>query len=111
MLIFGVNDLSFTHPNKELCVITCGDYKTIKVWNAATGARQYTFEGHGAPVYSNCLLKRIFWQFIFSTALDGKIKAWLYDNMGPRVDYEAPGRWCTTMAYSADGTRFGDLSC
>lgn len=44
-------------------------------------------------------------QFIFSTALDGKIKAWLYDNLGSRVDYEAPGRWCTTMAYSADGTR------
>lgn len=25
--------------------------------------------------------------------------------MGSRVDYDAPGRWCTTMAYSADGTR------
>lgn len=48
---------------------------------------------------------RFFAQFIFSTALDGKIKAWLFDNLGPRVDYDAPGRWCTTMAYSADGTR------
>ena len=45
-------------------------------------------------------------QFIFSTALDGKIKAWLYDNLGARVDYDAPGHWCTTMAYSADGSRF-----
>lgn len=44
-------------------------------------------------------------QFIFSTALDGKIKAWLYDNLGSRVDYDAPGRWCTTLAYSADGKR------
>jgi hypothetical protein len=44
-------------------------------------------------------------QFIFSTAIDGKIKAWLYDNMGPRVDYDAPGHWCTTMLYSADGSR------
>lgn len=44
-------------------------------------------------------------QFIFSTAIDGKIKAWLYDGMGSRVDYDAPGHWCTTMAYSADGTR------
>lgn len=48
----------------------------------------------------------VFFQFIFSTALDGKIKAWLYDNLGSRVDYDAPGRWCTTMAYSADGTRY-----
>lgn len=44
-------------------------------------------------------------QFIFSTAIDGKIKAWLYDLLGSRVDYDAPGHWCTTMAYSADGTR------
>lgn len=45
-------------------------------------------------------------QFIFSTALDGKIKAWLYDNMGSRVDYDAPGQWRTTMLYSADGSRY-----
>lgn len=50
-------------------------------------------------------------QFIFSTALDGKIKAWLYDNLGSRVDYDAPGRWCTTMAYSADGTRLVHIAC
>lgn len=47
----------------------------------------------------------LYLQFIFSTAIDGKIKAWLYDCMGSRVDYDAPGLWCTTMAYSADGTR------
>lgn len=27
----GVNDLAFSNPNKQLCVITCGDDKTIKV--------------------------------------------------------------------------------
>ncbi|CAL5375594.1 unnamed protein product [Camellia sinensis] len=105
----GVNDLAFSHPNKQLCVITCGDDKTIKVWDAANGAKQYTFEGHEAPVYSVCPHFKENIQFIFSTALDGKIKAWLYDNLGSRVDYDAPGRWCTTMAYSADGTRL--FSC
>jgi len=45
-------------------------------------------------------------QFIFSTATDGKIKAWLYDNIGSRVDYDAPGHSSTMMAYSADGTRY-----
>lgn len=49
-------------------------------------------------------------QFIFSTALDGKIKAWLYDHMGSRVDYDAPGKWCTTMLYSADGSRYVVMS-
>ncbi|KAE8678115.1 Topless-related protein 2 [Hibiscus syriacus] len=47
--------------------------------------------------------------FIFSTAVNGKIKAWLYDNMGSRVDYDAPGNSCTTMLYSADGSRL--FSC
>ncbi|KAK4488868.1 hypothetical protein RD792_004658 [Penstemon davidsonii] len=105
----GVNDLAFSHPNKQLSVITCGDDKLIKVWDATNGTKQHTFEGHEAPVYSICPHHKENIQFIFSTALDGKIKAWLYDNLGSRVDYDAPGRWCTTMAYSADGTRL--FSC
>ncbi|KAL3645777.1 Protein TOPLESS-RELATED PROTEIN 2 [Castilleja foliolosa] len=105
----GVNDIAFAHPNKQLCIVTCGDDKTIKVWDAASGRRQYTFEGHEAPVYSVCPHHKENIQFIFSTAIDGKIKAWLYDSLGSRVDYDAPGYWCTTMAYSADGTRL--FSC
>eukprot|EP01018_Ginkgo_biloba_P025305 Gb_32130 [translate_table: standard] len=105
----GVNDLSFSHPSKQLCIITCGDDKTIKVWDANAGRRLYIFEGHEAPVYSVCPHHKENIQFIFSTAIDGKIKAWLYDHMGSRVDYDAPGHWCTTMAYSADGTRL--FSC
>ena len=30
----GVNDIAFSTPNKQLCVITCGDDKTIKVRHA-----------------------------------------------------------------------------
>ncbi|XP_057967395.1 topless-related protein 4-like isoform X2 [Malania oleifera] len=104
----SVNDLAFSYPNK-LCVITCGEDRVIKVWDAVTGAKQYTFEGHEAPVYSVCPHHKENIQFIFSTATDGKIKAWLYDNMGSRVDYDAPGHSSTTMAYSADGTRL--FSC
>ncbi|MQM07473.1 hypothetical protein Taro_040313 [Colocasia esculenta] len=107
--IGGVNDIALSRPNKSLSIVTCGDDKTIKVWDAATGQRQYTFEGHDAPVYSICPHSKESIQFIFSTAIDGKIKAWLYDCLGSRVDYDAPGLWCTTMAYSADGTRL--FSC
>ncbi|XWS27035.1 hypothetical protein CRYUN_Cryun26dG0081300 [Craigia yunnanensis] len=105
----SVNDLAFSYPNKQLCVVTCGEDRVIKVWDAATGAKQYAFEGHEAPVYSICPHHKENIQFIFSTATDGKIKAWLYDNMGSRVDYNAPGQSSTTMAYSADGTRL--FSC
>ena len=49
----GVNDIAFASP-KQLCVITCGDDHTIKIWDASSGRKQYTFEGHEAPVYSVC---------------------------------------------------------
>ncbi|GMY21830.1 topless-related protein 3-like isoform X2 [Fagus crenata] len=104
----GVNDLAFAHPNKQLCLVSCGDDKMIKVWDLA-GQRLFHFAGHEAPVYSICPHHKENIQFIFSTAFDGKIKAWLYDNMGSRVDYDAPGHWCTTMLYSADGSRL--FSC
>ncbi|KAG6425315.1 hypothetical protein SASPL_115743 [Salvia splendens] len=121
----GVNNLAFSHPNKQLSVITCGDDKLIKVWDAKTVPNN-TLLKVTRPLYIQYVLttRRIFrilslffaynitaiiLQFIFSTALDGKIKAWLYDNLGSRVDYDAPGRWCTTMAYSADGSRL--FSC
>ncbi|XP_052181258.1 topless-related protein 4-like isoform X3 [Diospyros lotus] len=105
----SVNDLAFSYPNKQLSVVTCGEDRLIKVWDAVTGAKQYVFEGHDAPVYSVCPHHKENIQFIFSTAIDGKIKAWLYDNAGSRVDYDAPGHSSTTMSYSADGTRL--FSC
>ncbi|XP_031402100.1 topless-related protein 3-like [Punica granatum] len=104
----SVNDLAFAYPSKQLCIVTCGDDKLIKVWDI-NGRKLFNFEGHEAPVYSVCPHHKENIQFIFSTAVDGKIKAWLYDNMGSRVDYDAPGHWCTTMLYSADGSRL--FSC
>ncbi|XP_062143597.1 topless-related protein 3-like [Alnus glutinosa] len=108
----GVNDLAFahanTHANEQPCLVSCGDDKLIKVWDLS-GRKLFNFAGHEAPVYSICPHHKENIQFIFSTAIDGKIKAWLYDTLGSRVDYDAPGRWCTTMLYSADGSRL--FSC
>ncbi|VAI43254.1 unnamed protein product [Triticum turgidum subsp. durum] len=73
------------------------------------GQKIYSFEGHEAPVYSICPHYIDDIQFIFSFSLDGKMKAWFYDNVGSRVDFDVPGKWCTTMLYSADGTRL--FSC
>ncbi|KDP33560.1 hypothetical protein JCGZ_07131 [Jatropha curcas] len=106
----GVNDLAFSAPENRLLVITCGDDKTIKGWDVTTGVRMYSFEGHDAPVYSLCphIIKNGT-HFFFSTSVDGNIKAWLYDVIGPRVDCDAPGLGCTSMAYSADNRRL--FSC
>ncbi|XP_010533140.1 PREDICTED: topless-related protein 4-like [Tarenaya hassleriana] len=105
----SVNDLAFSYPNKQLSVVTCGEDRLIKVWDAVTGAKRFSFEGHETPVFSVCPHHKENIQFIFSTSTDGKIKAWLYDNMGSRVDYDAPGHSSTRMAYSSDGTRL--FSC
>ncbi|XP_039166146.1 protein TPR3 [Eucalyptus grandis] len=105
----SVNDLEFSNPSKRLCVVTCGEDKTIKVWDAVIGAKLLAFEGHEAPVYSICPHKRENIQFIFSTATDGKIKTWFYDNMRSRANYDAPGHSSTVMTYSDDGSRL--FSC
>ncbi|KAF3964378.1 hypothetical protein CMV_011329 [Castanea mollissima] len=102
-----VSDLGLSHPNRQLCIITCGEDKNIKVWDIVTGNKLYTFEGHEAPVYSVCPHHEK--NFILSVNINGKIRAWLYDNMGSRVVYDAPGQSCMTMAYSADRTRL--FSC
>ncbi|XP_044464704.1 topless-related protein 1-like isoform X1 [Mangifera indica] len=107
--IGSVNDIAFSNHNKQLSVITCGDDRTIKVWDVATGTKLYTFEGHMDAVHSVCPHSKDNVHFVFSTSVDGKIKAWLYDMMGLRVDYNAPGQSCSTMAYSADGKRL--FSC
>ena len=77
----SVSHLAFSYPNKQLSVVTCGDDRIIKVclsdylcsivalivgddlhelkinpkvWDAVTGEKRYTFEGHEAPVFSVC---------------------------------------------------------
>ncbi|GMP74627.1 hypothetical protein CsSME_00031998 [Camellia sinensis var. sinensis] len=50
----SVNDLAFSYPNKQLSIVTCGENRLIKVWDAVTGNKQYSFEGHEAPVYFVC---------------------------------------------------------
>ncbi|KAL9413867.1 hypothetical protein AB3S75_042371 [Citrus x aurantiifolia] len=65
----GVNDIAFSHPDKQLCVITFGYDKTTKVWDATNGAKQYLMATR--LLFLHCLG----YIFIFSTALNGKIKA------------------------------------
>ncbi|XP_056176451.1 topless-related protein 4-like isoform X1 [Syzygium oleosum] len=101
----NVSDLAFSQLKEQLFLVTCGEDRTVKVWSAITGNRQYTFEGHESPVYSVCPHHRNNVQFIFSATVNGRIKVWLYDNLGPRLDVDAPGRSRTKIMYSADGTR------
>ncbi|KAG9156649.1 hypothetical protein Leryth_006613 [Lithospermum erythrorhizon] len=110
----SVNDLAFSCPNEQLFAITCGEDRLVKVWDAITGTKQFTFEGHEAPVYSICPhfkedRQDTNYQYIFATSTDGKIKAWLYDNNACIVDYNAPGYSTITLAYSSDGKRL--FSC
>ncbi|KAG6469982.1 hypothetical protein ZIOFF_070921 [Zingiber officinale] len=84
-------------------------HQMLEVWDTKTGQKQYIFEGHQAPVYSVCPHYKESIQFIFSTAIDGKIKVWIYDCLESKIDFDPPGHWCTRMQYSTDGTRL--FSC
>ncbi|XP_070674580.1 protein TPR3-like isoform X2 [Malus domestica] len=84
-------------------------HQHLEGWNATTGSKLYTFEGHDTPVHSVCPHNKQNVNFFFSTSVNGKIKAWLYNNMGYQVDYDASDHSITTMAYSADGKRL--FSC
>ncbi|KAG6770776.1 hypothetical protein POTOM_026470 [Populus tomentosa] len=88
----GVNDLAFSAPEKQLLVITCGDDKTIKAWDVTSGVKMYTFEGHDAPVYSLCPHSK--GNVNVKITLDSTLA-----RGGARVDYDAPGLGCTSMAY------------
>ncbi|KAJ6915204.1 topless-related protein 1 isoform X3 [Populus alba x Populus x berolinensis] len=104
----GVNDLAFSAPEKQLLVITCGDDKTVKAWDVTSGVKMYTFEGHDAPVYSLCPHSKGNVHFLSATSVNINIKVCLYDNLGARVDYDAPGLGCTSIAYSGDRSKSGE---
>ncbi|GLT85295.1 hypothetical protein SLE2022_034880 [Rubroshorea leprosula] len=97
--IGSVNDIAFCIPARQLYAITCGDDKTIKVWDTATGAQLHVFEGHEAPVYSVCAPNKE----------NFHINTWLYDHARSIDDCYAPGRSCSRMSYSSDEKRL--FSC
>ncbi|KAF7830321.1 topless-related protein 1-like [Senna tora] len=101
----NVNDIAFSTINDQFFIVTCGDDKTVKVWDVNSGEKCYTFDGHDAPVCSICPHKKEQVNFIFSTSSNGNIKAWLYDMSGARVDITAPGFQYAKLAYSADDER------
>ncbi|CAK7353790.1 unnamed protein product [Dovyalis caffra] len=108
----GVNDLAFSASEKQLLVITCGDDKTVKAWDVTSGVKMYTFEGHDAPVYSlrphskGSVNVRVTLDSTVTCGGDVDSSSWLYDNLGARVDYDAPGLGCTSLAYSGDERLF-----
>ncbi|XP_058727949.1 protein TPR1-like [Vicia villosa] len=104
----AVNDIAFTCPENQLCIVTCGDDKLIKVWDL-DGHKIHHLEGHVAPVCSLLPRSKENIQFLFSTSADGKVRAWMYDDKSFHLEYDAPGKCPTTLIYSADGTRL--FSC
>ncbi|WZZ36818.1 hypothetical protein YC2023_020219 [Brassica napus] len=92
----AVNDLAFAIPNRQLCVVTCGDDKLIKVWDLQ-GRKHFTFEGHETPVYSICPHHKENIQFdtsknhFLAVGEDGQIKFWDMDNINVLTSTDAEG--------------------
>ncbi|KAG9156020.1 hypothetical protein Leryth_012087 [Lithospermum erythrorhizon] len=105
----NVFDLAFSKRYDKLLIITCGEDKYIQGWDTITGVKQFTFEGHSAPVFSLCPHVKEFIHFLISTSTNGEIKSWFYDSTEPGVSFDAPGYCCVRMAYCGDGKRL--FSC
>ncbi|GAB4836826.1 hypothetical protein Ancab_001741 [Ancistrocladus abbreviatus] len=101
----GVNALAFSAPRGKPCLVTCGDDKIIRVWDASNGVKLTDLVGHEAPVYTVLPHARNDHYFILSASVDGQVKLWLYDMTGPRIEYNAPCSGFISMAYSSDGRR------
>ncbi|XP_050219850.1 protein TPR3-like [Mercurialis annua] len=97
----GVNDLVFFTHNEKVLAITCGDDKTVKVWDASDGMSIYTFKGHDAPVYSICSHSIHGFPDLYSTAADGSIKSWIYGIQRAIASYNDLDLVSTSVAYSA----------
>ncbi|KAL3497850.1 hypothetical protein ACH5RR_040582 [Cinchona calisaya] len=105
----NVYDLAFAHLNNQVCIVTCGEDKAVKVWEITNGGSlRYTFKVH-EKVCSVCPQYRDNKQYIISTAIDGRIQEWQCGIAGSIRDRDEPGRCATRMAYSSDGTRL--FSC
>lgn len=100
----SVNDIAFCYPN---FLVTCGQDREIRIYNAAKGIRLNRLYGHKTSVHSVCPRFEENKLFLISMSNDGKIMAW-YDAMNSIVEYEARVQYSSTstsMAYSDDGTR------
>ncbi|KAI8654220.1 NACHT domain-containing protein [Fusarium sp. Ph1] len=89
--------------------LVSGSYdKTIKIWDAATGACEQTLEGHGEQVTS--VVFSVDSQRLASGSYDKTIKIWDMA-MGAYVQtLEGHGDWVSSVVFSADSQRLASGS-
>ncbi|KEH37175.1 topless-like protein [Medicago truncatula] len=114
----GVNDLAFSFKKNQLCVVTCGDDKLIKVWNL-DGHKIFSFDGHVAPVYSvlphskENIQVKLFYHHLFTFYIQLRLTG--KSGLGSMIrrtsiwEFDTTEKCCTTLLYNADGTRL--FSC
>uniref|UniRef100_A0A7N1A9E8 CTLH domain-containing protein n=1 Tax=Kalanchoe fedtschenkoi TaxID=63787 RepID=A0A7N1A9E8_KALFE len=103
----SVNDVAFANQSDQHpWVITCGDDKTVKVWESFTGGLKYCFQGHEAPVYAVCSQRLDDdHQVLFSTDARGTVRVWLYEDPPSARTFVAPHYVVAKITFSADGGR------
>ncbi|BCR98241.1 uncharacterized protein AKAW2_31560S [Aspergillus luchuensis] len=75
--------------------------KTIKLWDAATGALEHTLEGHSDPVYSVAFSNN--GQLLASGSYDKTIKLWDAATGTLKHTLEGHSNWVYSVAFSNNG--------
>ncbi len=77
--------------------------KTVRVWNAQTGAEMHCFRGHQKPV--SCVSFSPDGQRVVSGSFDGTLRIWTTENAGVQRYLHDHGSDVTCVLCSGDGSR------
>jgi hypothetical protein len=82
-------------------LIASGGYKTIKIWNAATGAELTTLSGHGRAVF--CVAFSPDSKRIVSGGVDRTVRVWDVATGAELMTMRGYTDWVRSIAFSPDG--------
>ena len=97
----GVESAAYSPDGRR--IVTAGQDRTAKVWEAQTGKELLTLTGHNGPVTSAAYSPD--GQWIVTASIDAKAKVWEAQTGQELITLTGRNGWVYSAAYSEDGQR------
>ena len=101
-----VTSVAFSHDSKLLASVSKD--KTVKIWDASTGALQQTLKGHSHMVNSIAFSHDS--KLLASASSDYTVKIWDASTGAPQQTLEGHSHWVTSVAFSHDSKLLASAS-